>query len=212
MQAVHENIAKPLRALPSLTQQELQRGDVNKLAREWWEAYDQAFAEAERLVNESAAKQGVPPTAFAPHLIEAAAKALGRTPDGLRRSVIFFLCELGECEGEIKRTGNRGPWPKLCPYHRDARRRERTRSRVRKHRGDQQVLLRFDSARNADAELRSYSVVDVDLAQERPEDTAGQWCDNRATWWIEHCPQASREWQCLSEAENAAMLRAASVA
>jgi hypothetical protein len=84
--------------------------------------------------------------------------------------------------------------------------RERARVRKRKSRGTQWVLVRFLSDRNADGELRKYSIVNLDLDRERPtivrgrdgvhrypDDVEGRRLDEWATYWIEdHATAAPR--------------------
>jgi hypothetical protein len=71
-------------------------------------------------------------------------------------------CAHPRCDERVVRTGSRGPWPDCCPAHRGERQREQWRKRKRKSRGAQWVIAEFESDRNADRELREYSIVDLE--------------------------------------------------
>jgi hypothetical protein len=95
--------------------------------------------------------------------------------------------------------------------------RERTRSRKRKSRGSQWVIARFESNRNADGELREYSVVDLDLDRERASepgsfaDRQQTWLDGRARFWLQNGPELAVPARIAAAiAEDRAMLAAAS--
>ena len=202
----------------------LEWGPASEMVRSWWQRFEAAFDEAWTREREIEARRGVRFPDVGPDgepidrpVTAAGAEVLKELPDevwahGLRLPDHLFrpdlICGNDDCDGTIRPTGTRGPLPKLCPRCREQHARERSRARVRKHRQRQWVLARFECL-NADGELREHTIVDLDLKCERPpDDDAGRWLDERATWWLERAT-GSPEWRAFAALEDAAMVAAA---